>query len=383
MVPDYGPDLIAAVVHLARHRDGYVDGLASKLRKAGCDHEAVAGWARVVERKIHGRAITLVRASEIMNRPDPEFIIEGLVEERSFAVVYSASGVGKTFVILDWCFCVASGISWLGRNVMAGPVVYVGAEGLGGLPKRLRALTEHHGMTEPPTDFYIVGEAVNLLVASEVAEAMAAVRNIGVSPRMVVFDTYARSIVGGDENSAKDAGEAVDAIDRLRFDLQTAVVVVHHLGKAGASERGSGALRGAADTMILLEKEKKPGLLTLTVDKQKNFEAGPPITLRLEAVADSVVPVDATMEGNVAMWEDAGTVAVAPHASEKMRDDIVSALRKADAEGDTPIIQSNLLKDIFGNAEAKAKVLKELSADEDSGVVMEKQGKSNLVSLRH
>lgn len=382
-MPDFGPDVITAAAHLAKLGDGYIEKIAARLRKVGCYPNEVAGWVAAVERRLHGRSIILIPATEIMTRPDPKFIIEGFVEEQSFAVVYAASGVGKTFIILDWCFCVSAGIPWLGHKVMAGPVVYVGAEGLGGIPKRLRALAEHYDMNEPSSGFYIVGEAVNLLDSSAVAEALEEVRRVGVAPRMVVLDTYARSIVGGDENSAKDAGVAVEAIDRLRFDLQTAVVVVHHLGKAGTTERGSGALRGAADTMILLEKEKKSGLLTLTIDKQKNFEAGTPTTLRLELVGDSVVPVDATTEGIEAMWECAASVAVAPHASEKMRDEIVSALRAADAEGDTPITQSKLLKDIFGNAEAKAKVLKELFADEDSGVVMEKQGRSNLVSLRH
>ena len=85
-----------------------------------------------------------------MNMADPEYLIHGLIERESFAMLYAESGLGKTFVALSWCYQVALGEPWLGLAVAQGPAVYVGAEGVGGLPKRLRALTEDQGRGEPP-----------------------------------------------------------------------------------------------------------------------------------------------------------------------------------------------------------------------------------------
>jgi hypothetical protein len=52
-------------------------------------------------------------------------------------------------------------------------------------------------------------------------------------------------------------------------------------------ERGSSALRGAADTMILMECKHKT--ITVSVDKQKDAEAAAPIFLKRAPHADSCV----------------------------------------------------------------------------------------------
>ena len=181
-------------------------------------------------------------------------------------------------------------------------LLYVGAEGVGGLPKRLHALVEHHGLTEPPPDLYIIDRAVDLLSPASMAEAVAEVEAFGVRPVLVVFDTYARCMIDGEENSAKDAGKAVAAIDGLRRRLDTTVMVVHHTDKSGSTGCGSGTLRGAADTMLKLDKGDS-GLLWLTIDDQKNFERADAIAIRLEPVGNSLVTVDASQEVREAQRE--------------------------------------------------------------------------------
>ena len=105
-------------------------------------------------------------------------------------MLYADSGAGKTFVVLSWCFCIAGGILWLGRKLKQGPVVYVAAEGVGGLAKRLRALMAESGLDEPPPDLYVIEQSVNLLSPFSMGEAIAAAEEIGVRPVLVVFDTY-------------------------------------------------------------------------------------------------------------------------------------------------------------------------------------------------
>jgi DNA-binding Lrp family transcriptional regulator len=67
---------------------------------------------------------------------------------------------------------------------------------------------------------------------------------------LIVVDTLARCFTGGDENSSKDMGRFVAACDALRKETGATVLVVHHSGKDKSSERGSSALRGAADAMF-------------------------------------------------------------------------------------------------------------------------------------
>jgi hypothetical protein len=91
---------------------------------------------------------------------------------------------------------------------------------------------------------------------------------------LIVWDTMARSMIGGDENAARDVGLAIAAADYLAEPHQAARLFVHHTGKNGEEERGSSALRGAADTLLAL-KPYEPGL-RLTCEKAKDSEAFEP-----------------------------------------------------------------------------------------------------------
>src|SRR5439155_17182506 len=100
---------------------------------------------------------------------------------------------------------------------------------------------------------HFLREAVNLLREGEVDDFLAAVAALPERPVLIIIDTLARCLVGGDENSAKDMGIAIAALDRLRAELGCSVLVVHHTGHANEErERGSSALRAAVDTLLVL-----------------------------------------------------------------------------------------------------------------------------------
>lgn len=111
-----------------------------------------------------------------------------------------------------------------------------------------------------------------------------------LKPSLIVIDTLARCFVGGDENSAQDMGRLVQAITYLKRETGAAVLLLHHCGKPGdgysrkLSERGSSALRGAAESMIRLERVKKEHQIELVNEKQRDAAEFSPITLWLKPV---------------------------------------------------------------------------------------------------
>ncbi len=134
---------------------------------------------------------------------------------------------------------------------------------------------------QPP--FYFVTEAVNFTKPDEVEELISEIGKVVKNPKLIIVDTLARCFVGGNENDAKDMGLFVDGIDTLRHATGAAVLVIHHTGKDKKSkERGSSALRGAADTMISCDGAM--GILTVECDKQKDGEEFKPFTLALQKV---------------------------------------------------------------------------------------------------
>ena len=113
---------------------------------------------------------------------------------------------------------------------------------------------------------YFIGDAVNMLDSREVDTLVNVI--LPYRPVLVVIDTLARCMIGGDENSAKDMGLFVASCDRVKGATGATMAIVHHSGKSGSSERGSSALRAACDAMI--EVKDDDGLMTASCTKSKD-----------------------------------------------------------------------------------------------------------------
>ena len=221
--------------------------------------------------------------AELRELPPMEWLVTGAMPKQGVVCLYGPSGVGKSFVALDLALSVAMGTSWLGMETKQGPVVYVAGEGGFGLGNRISAWEGSKGMTVG-NEMLLTLEPIQLRQRDSVHWLLAALTALlgAKKPAMVVVDTFARSFVSGDENSSKDVGEAVDAMQEIVRKTSGLVVLVHHSGKKSATERGSTALRGASDAMFKLER--KGANIVLTCDKQKDAEPLSPVELRLRQV---------------------------------------------------------------------------------------------------
>ena len=182
---------------------------------------------------------------------------------------------GKSFVALDMAGHVASGTPWFGREVEQTGAVIFALEGGGGFHLRVNALKSKFA-GDLPLSF--VPESVNFLssaedlAAAERAVAAAAARH-GNDIGLVVIDTLARAMPGGDENGPQDMTAVIRNMDRLRASTGAHVMLVHHLGKdASRGARGHSSLLGAVDTELTLTKEHGDPNGEMKVTKQKDLE---------------------------------------------------------------------------------------------------------------
>jgi len=238
----------------------------------------------------------LLTRAELHAMPDPEWIVPEVLAADSFAVLYGAPGAAKSFMALDLACSIASGFTFHGALVKRGQVLVSVGEGLRGMKWREEAWTLAH--SEADTDaldrnLHILPRAVHLLEEREADMFINTAEYIAQTSdeplRLVIIDTLARAMVGGDENSAKDMGMAVDVCERIRRATGATVLAVHHSGVEGTRERGSTSLRGAADTSIMMQKEENGNNIIFSPKKMKDYETPDPRNFVLSQYGHSAV----------------------------------------------------------------------------------------------
>jgi len=225
----------------------------------------------------------ILTAEQVENLPPPEWLIDGYLVRNTLAVVYGKPGGGKSFTALDWAASVVTGSWWFGRQVRKGAVLYVAAEGLEGLGKRLRAWKDRNHHHSNLDGLRFVAGPVSLLDAVAVTALAQVVDEM--QPELIILDTLSRSMPGGDENGPKDMSRVVDHLDQLRARNGATVLAVHHTPKADDSLRGHTILEGGVHTTIACRGAE--GRIRLTVAKQKDDAKPQPLNLYLVPVADS------------------------------------------------------------------------------------------------
>lgn len=213
------------------------------------------------------------------------WLIDQIIPVDAFGVIYGPSGAYKSFCAMDMSACIASAMNWHGNDVdEPGHVLYIGAEGASGLHLRKKAWEIRH--QRPLTNLAILGMAVT--INSDDHEALITlcdelVQEIDQPIRLIVIDTLARSFQG-EENSATDMGDFVNACDHIREVTGATILVVHHSGKdAEKGARGSSALRAACDFEF---KVTSPGkkLTRLSCTKAKDSDPFDDINFKLNVV---------------------------------------------------------------------------------------------------
>lgn len=202
-----------------------------------------------------------------------EYVVKGLLSRASYAVMAGPPGAGKTFCALSIARHVAAGQEWHGHRVKQGTVLYLAFEGMGGMKKRGAALRQHYGDKDLP--LYLMHGRMNVRTPEGRRDLATAVALMPEVPSLIVVDTFARAMMGGDENSAQDVGAFNEAMEGLMKATGACVLVLHHPPKSGQGLRGSGALLGAVDTEIEINERR------ITVMKQRDFDYGPPMGFRL------------------------------------------------------------------------------------------------------
>ena len=232
-------------------------------------------------------AKNIITAGQARYVTKQHYLIKQWLPFEGTGVLVGPSNTGKTFIALDMAMSIAAGTDWHGHKVRQGAVLYLATEGSFSFKNRMAALKDDRGLTDN-VPLIARADMVNLLDQEadlgELAALADEIKGEHGPLRMIVVDTLARAMAGGNENAPDDMGKLLNNVEALRQGTEAFVLLIHHTGKDETKgARGHSLLKGAADTILLLSK-RDDDLLELKSDKQRDMAPPRPKAFRLETV---------------------------------------------------------------------------------------------------
>ncbi len=230
-------------------------------------------------------------------------------------------------------------------------MIYVAAERAKLTERRFAALRKHYGVDDLP--LAVIAGSVDFLTnrrhIDEIAGYAAELKQSSGWPVvLIVVDTVSRVMNGGDENSPKDMGALVANIARLQEATGAHVLLIHHVPQDGNNVRlrGHGALLGALDTVVAIEKGAT--VHAATVIKDNDGADDQRLAFTLQSVSLSIDPdtLEETTAPIVLAAEQAPNNRKALKRQQKLSASAQTALRALDEaigeSGETPTASNHI-----------------------------------------
>lgn len=218
-----------------------------------------------------------------------EWILKGYIAAGpSLCILFSPSGLGKTFIVIDIFLTLAFGLTnWHGIECKKARCLYMCAEGFAAVMPRVQCWLEQHEVADSHSvDFWIENGSITLDDPESVAELQAYLnrRFCNRKPDLIAVDTM-NLFMKGDENATQSATAFVQALKSLSAENNCTIILVHHTGISDEKRgRGSSVFKGSLDTELRLSRDKEnPEILLLDQTKNRMGRLmDEPIAFRLE-----------------------------------------------------------------------------------------------------
>lgn len=219
------------------------------------DDEPIAAWQRGI------------RADALMRKQFPplRYVVDGYITE-GLTILAGAPKLGKSWMALNVAFAVATGETAFGTvQSEHGDVLYLALEDN---QRRLQSRLQTMGYNTAPDRLTFCTQWPTL--AEGAVDEIAQWADSTAKPTLVVIDVLAkvRDATSGRDNAYDADYRPVAALQELAGLKNVAILVVHHTRKMGADDpfdcvSGTRGLTGAADTVLVLEKDHANGRAVL------------------------------------------------------------------------------------------------------------------------
>lgn len=209
------------------------------------------------------------------------YLVKGVLPALGLGQLFGDANVGKSFIAIDLGCHIALGMDWRGYKTRKTGVVYIAAEGLGGLQSRFYAWCQQTG--EIPDRFWIREYPVGLTDAMAAQAVAEDIEQLPIKIGLIILDTFAGNFGSGSENDAKDMASALIGMKLLGQGRM--VLNIHHTGHGDKTRgRGHSSLYAAIDVEFLAAKASDESPVMLSHTKARDFDRMVPLAFRIERV---------------------------------------------------------------------------------------------------
>jgi hypothetical protein len=203
-------------------------------------------------------------------RPISAWLVKGLLPQTSFGLLSGQWGTGKTFVVFELSACLMTVQPFIGHRIKRQcGVLYIAAEGVSEVRKRLEAMVAHKcgGLKRAPFRWYEIAptllgpDAVETLTAMAKQADASLQAEFGLPLGLIVIDTIAASagyaIQGAESDSATGAA-LMRVLQQVARNCNCMVLGVDHFGKnIESGTRGTSAKEDASELVLVCLGERE------------------------------------------------------------------------------------------------------------------------------
>ncbi|MEY9099058.1 hypothetical protein ABIA24_001967 [Sinorhizobium fredii] len=252
------------------------------------DRRDVAEGYRTKERP----PLKLLSYSEMEAMPEPEWLIEGVIQKQSTALAFGKSNSFKSFIAADLGCSVSVGQPWHGNAVAPGRVIFVATEGANGFGRlRIPTWFDYHDVPrDRRNNVFLYPKEIRLDVKDDVLALVSTMKILGPFA-LVVLDIFGGTMAGS-EVEDKTARAWVHGIQFILRETGASVLTVAHTGwQDDTRARMHTHFWGSFDSRLRVEGNKAAMTATLTVERHKDADSSGQWGFRMERAGESLVPI--------------------------------------------------------------------------------------------
>jgi hypothetical protein len=226
----------------------------------------------------------LIPYDELMNMPDPDWLIEGALVAEESNLIFGASNTFKSFIAVDMACSVAVGRPWHDKPVKQGRVLYIATEGGKGVGKvRIRGWMDRYKISKKlRRNMWFLKDQIKLTTKADVDALVARLKELGDDFVLIIIDVAAGTM-DGSEASDEVVKVWVNANERIIEEIGAATLTITHTGWADQTRgRGHTHLWGSFNGRLKADGDAKEKWATLIVERFKDADGGEKYGFKME-----------------------------------------------------------------------------------------------------